>query len=155
MKRIASEGGDSRVDWFFLRTSMTHSGARRGNQESAMSPRIKAFAVLIGVGMASSAGAAERTEAAVGPFRSSAVQTQKAVGPRVYAAVQTQKTVGPSVFSAVKTQKTVGPRIYAAVKTEKAVGPRVYAAVKTEKAVGAAGDKTTGQPAQLDLNAGF
>ena len=62
-----------------------------------MSPRIKAFAVLIGVGMASSAGAAERTETSVGPSRSSAVQTQKAVGPKIEVnpAVRTQKAVGP------------------------------------------------------------
>ena len=87
-----------------------------------MSPRIKAFAALIGVGLASSAGAAERTEASVGPFRSSAVQTQKAVGP--------------SAFSAVRTQKTVG-------------------ATGDVQPQGAAEHKTTGQPAQLDLNAGF
>jgi hypothetical protein len=129
---------------------MTHSGGRREDQESAMSPRIKAFAVLIGVGMASSAGAAERTEASVGPFRSSAVQTQKAVGPRVYAAVQTQKAVGPRIYAAVKTQKTVGPSVFSAVQTQKAVG-----AAGDVQPQGAAERKTTGQPAQLDLNAGF
>ncbi|AKJ00451.1 hypothetical protein ATI61_104141 [Archangium gephyra] len=101
-----------------------------------MSPRIKVFAVLIGVGLASSAGAAERTETSVGPFRASAVQTQK--------------TVGPSVFSAVQTQKTVGPRIYAAVRTQKAVG-----ATGDVQFQGAAERKTTGQAAPLDLNAGF
>ena len=100
-----------------------------------MSPRIKAFAVLIGIGMASSAGATERTEVSVGPFRSSAVRTEKAVGPRVYSAVRTEKTVGPSVFSAVRTEKTVGASD---------VQPQ-----------GAAERKTTGQPALLDLNAGF
>ena len=87
-----------------------------------MSPRIKAFAVLIGVGMASSAGAVERTEA----------------------------SVGPSAFSAVQTQKTVGPRIYAAVRTQKTVG-----AAGDVQSQGAAERKTTGQPVQLDLNAGF
>jgi hypothetical protein len=115
-----------------------------------MSPRSKAFAVLIGVGLASSAGAAERTEASVGPFRSSAVQTQKAVGPSVFSAVQTQKAVGPRIYAAVQTQKTVGPRVYAAVRTQKAVG--VAGDVQPQ---GAAESKTTGQPAQLDLNAGF
>ncbi len=115
-----------------------------------MSRGIKTFVALIGFGLASGAGAAGRTEAAV--------------GPSVFSAVQTQKVVGPSAFSAVRTQKVVGPRIYAAVKTQKVVGPSAFSAVRTQKAVGAVRDsqpqgvaqrKTSGGPAQLDLNAGF
>jgi hypothetical protein len=73
-----------------------------------MSPRSRLFAVLVGFGLVSSAGAAERTPSAVGPSVFSAVQSQKAVGPSVFSAVQSQKAVGPSVFSAVRTQKDVG-----------------------------------------------
>lgn len=64
-----------------------------------MSLRSKAFAVLIGLGVASSAWGAERTDSAVGPAMRGAVQTQKTVGPRIYAAVQTQKTVAPDTRS--------------------------------------------------------
>ncbi len=87
-----------------------------------MSRGIKTFVALIGFGLASGAGAAGRTEAAV--------------GPRIYAAVKTQKVVGPSAFSAVRTQKAVGT-------------------VRDSQPQGVAPRKTSGGPAQLDLNAGF
>ncbi len=64
-----------------------------------MSLRSKAFAVLMGLGVASSAWGAERTDSAVGPAYRGAVQSQKTVGPRIYAAVQTQKTVAPDARS--------------------------------------------------------
>ncbi|MGZ3458708.1 MAG: hypothetical protein ACXU86_09400 [Archangium sp.] len=41
----------------------------------------KMFVVLVGLGLAGSAGAAPRTESAVGPSVFSAVRTEKAVGP--------------------------------------------------------------------------
>ena len=91
-----------------------------------MSLRSKAFAVLIGLGVASSAWGAERTDNAVGPAMRGAVQTQKTVGPRIYAAVQTQKTVAPDTRS---TERTSDGSAQAPQKAE---------------------DK-----ARLDLNAGF
>jgi hypothetical protein len=108
------------------------------------------FAVLIGVGLAGNAWAVEPTVAAVGPSVFSAVQTQKAVGPLRGSAVQTQKAVGPRIYAAVQTQKAVGPRVYSAVRTQKAVG-----ASSQVQSQGTAESKTSGQPARLDLNAGF
>jgi hypothetical protein len=68
-----------------------------------MSRRSRMFAVLVCVGVASSAWAAEPTGTAVGPFRSSAVKTEKAVGPLRGSAVHTDKTVGHDAKSAAQS----------------------------------------------------
>jgi hypothetical protein len=73
-----------------------------------MSRRSRMFAVLVCVGVASSAWAAEPTGTAVGPYRGTAVRTEKAVGPFRSSAVKTEKAVGPLRGSAVHTDKTVG-----------------------------------------------
>lgn len=102
-----------------------------------MSLRSKAFAVLIGLGVASSAWGAERTDSAVGPAMRGAVQSNKTVGPAMRPAVQSHKTVGPRIYAAVQTQKTVAP------DTQRTSDGSAQAPQKAE-------DK-----ARLDLNAGF
>ncbi len=91
-----------------------------------MSQRSRMFAVLVCLGVASSAWAAERAESAVGPLRSVAVKSDKVVGPIWSRAVKSEKTVGPVWARAVHTQKTVGHD-----------------------------EKPAEQKAVLDLNAGF
>ena len=73
-----------------------------------MSQRSRMFAVLMCLGVASSAWAAERTGSAVGPIHGYAVKTEKVVGPLSDYAVKTEKAVGPLRASAVQTDKTVG-----------------------------------------------
>jgi hypothetical protein len=105
-----------------------------------MSQRSKLFAVLVCLGVTSSAWAAEPVPGAVGPFRSNAVKSEKAVGPIRYSAVKSEKAVGPFRSSAVKSEKAVGPLRGSAVHTEKTVGHD---------------EKSTEPSPLLDLNAGF
>jgi hypothetical protein len=105
-----------------------------------MSLRSKAFAVLVGLGVASSAWGAAPTDSAVGPAYRGAVQSHKTVGPAMRGAVQSQKTVGPMGSGAVRSHKTVGPD---ARSTERSADQSPQAPQKAEG------------KAQLDLNAGF